>query len=357
MKKIFAFAFIALMAIKLSFAQSSNKEMDYKEVSGRYGSNEGICLFEDGEFMLYGYATAVFGRYSFNKNELNFYPDRSELFEVYATLNKSIGDSTKINFVGFDGRSPTFIRFAEHGIHQVFNEDANCFDGPFVYQLPHQATTITLYGQVNRDLDSHKVAYTYQNRDGYNDFILAYSPGQKENEDFNGIITKEGKLAVIKLSNYGGDTGYFKNKADEDEQKQWMEILEMKEQYHQSKIATQNGVLANKHYQTFLRNEGDYHFDQATYLYTSKTAPENDEYFLSSPFSDDRYLRRFQKQELTKTNGTVITSNILPKPVFYTVCEDPEKSYHYSGLPKPKENEREKMIPTTAPAPLPIKNN
>ncbi|KLT66795.1 hypothetical protein [Pedobacter sp. BMA] len=357
MKKIFALLLFALTVVEFSFAQSSNTEMDYKEVSGRYGSNEGICLFDDGEFMLYGYATAVFGHYSFNKNELNFYPDKPEVFEIYATVNKSIGDSTKINFVGFDGRSLTFIRFAEDGIHQVFNEDANCFDGPFVYQLPHRTKTVTLYGQAGRDVDSQKVAYTYQNRGGYNDFIVVYSPRQKENEDFNGIITKENNLAVIKLSNYGGGTGYFKNKSDEDEQKQWKEIMEMKEQYHQSKVATQNGILANKHYQTFLQNDGDYHFDQATYLYTSKTAAENEAYFLSNPFSDNRYLRKFQKQVLTKTDGTVAASNILPKPIFYTACEDPEKSYHYDGLPKPKGNEREKIIPTTAPPPLPIKNN
>ncbi|MEN5234041.1 hypothetical protein [Sphingobacterium faecium] len=62
--------FILTMAVS-TFAQGipyipkDTGENRLKEVSGRYGSNEGICLFDDDRFLLYGYATAVFGFYKF----------------------------------------------------------------------------------------------------------------------------------------------------------------------------------------------------------------------------------------------------------------------------------------------------
>lgn len=356
MKKVFAIILFALVAVNISFAQTHNKQMDNKQVSGRYGSNEGICLFEDGEFMLFGYATAVFGYYKINHNGISFYPDKPAPFEVYAGVNKSIGDSTKFNFVGFDGRSQTFISFNQERVYQVFNEDANCFDGPFVYQVPQKIKKFTLYGPTKRNADSKPVAFVHQSQGDFNDFIIFYNPVPVESEDFIGIFTQSEGWDVIKLSNYGGETGYSKIKQDEDEQKQWKEVLEMKSQYDQSKISSEEGIFANRHYKTFLRNVQDYNFDPISQLYTSKKAAEDEQYFLSNPFSDDRYLRKFSKQALHSTNSTIMAKDISPNPIFFTICADPERSYHYTGIPRQKETEGEKIMPTIA-APLPIKNN
>src|SRR5690606_28743770 len=116
----------------------------YRQISGRYGRNEGICVFEDGTFMLYGYATAVFGHFNFQNDRLLFYPDKPELFEVYGTLNKSLSDSTRINFVQFDGAERTFVKLGKESTRQVFNDGADCFDGPFVSVRPKALPAFSL---------------------------------------------------------------------------------------------------------------------------------------------------------------------------------------------------------------------
>ena len=56
---------LILLASGFIFAQKTTTDKRYKEVEGRYGGNDGICLFDDGKYMLYGYATAIFGTYIF----------------------------------------------------------------------------------------------------------------------------------------------------------------------------------------------------------------------------------------------------------------------------------------------------
>ena len=82
---------ISVSAQRKVYLQQGENQERYKEISGRYGSNDGICLFEDGTFMLYGYATAVFGHYGFEKDYLLFYTDKQDLFEIYAHQDPSLG--------------------------------------------------------------------------------------------------------------------------------------------------------------------------------------------------------------------------------------------------------------------------
>ncbi|WP_260264066.1 hypothetical protein [Elizabethkingia ursingii] len=67
MKYRIALIFTLLYTLNV-FAQENKKDPRYEQYSGGYGSNDGIYLFEDGRFILYGYATAVFGEYSIDKD-------------------------------------------------------------------------------------------------------------------------------------------------------------------------------------------------------------------------------------------------------------------------------------------------
>ncbi|MCH5686926.1 hypothetical protein LWM68_23230 [Niabella sp. W65] len=188
MKPITLFILVFMIA---SAAVAQNNASRYRQYAGRYGGNSGICLFEDGGFMLYGYATAVFGKYIFEKDYLSFFPDQPELFEVYAHYNKALGDSTRINFAGFqEGR--TFIQFNKQKPQRVFNEDANCFDAPFVYQGVQPLTSFTLSfikESVWRDQGKGNPSWQYEVKSNYNDFIWIFNEPKREYENFSARLT------------------------------------------------------------------------------------------------------------------------------------------------------------------------
>lgn len=335
----------------------------YKQISGRYGVNEGICIFEDGSFMLYGYATAVFGHFKLENNKLLFYPDRPALFEVYATHNKSLKTGTRINFVQFDGAGPAFVKLGKAPSRQVFNNDANCFSGPFVYNQSDILTEFTLAAQPEEIGKRQAVdsVYHYFNQKVYNDFILIYNQPRHEYQDFAGILeTNADKWTALKLSNYGGNEGYYKNKDNEDEHKQWQEVLEMKRRYEEAKHNLQQGAMVNNHYNTFIRNTDNYDYDATQNLYISKTAANDREYYEANPYSDDRYLRRYVKiHPHLKSNIGLPDKGKSKATVFFSTCgKGAEKSYRYKGLPEKKYlNPGEMSMPTTiAPVPVPDNN-
>lgn len=323
----------------------------YKQASGRYGGNEGLCLFEDGTYLLYGYATAVFGTYSFEKDYLLFAPDKTELFEVYATQNKSIGTQAKINYIGFEGNGRCFLQLDKGAVRQVFNDDANCFDAPFVAAEKQSPASFVL----SAALSDHRPpvaanVYAYENTGLYNDFIFLYHAPRREYAPFSASLYQSGPGEIlIKLSNYGGDKGYRKQNADEDEQKQWQEVLDMKEEYRVSKSAMENGILANEHYNIFMPDLKTYNFDKAQNLYTSKTAKDNEAYFQQNPYHDDRYLHRYVKLlPKTKSKDTAVKAGKESKSIFFTLCED-DLSYRYEGLEEHTESATE--MPLLEPVP------
>ncbi|MCH5720084.1 hypothetical protein [Niabella hibiscisoli] len=184
---------ITLLFVTLkSSAQHTNSNIDrYRQYSGRYGGNSGICLFEDGGFMLYGYATAVFGHYNFEKDYLLFFPDQPELFEVYACYNKELGDSTRIYFAGFE-EGNTFVTFNSGKRQRVFNEDANCFDAPFVYQAAQKLTGFTLSFKRENvwwELGKPNPSWQYEPTGTYNDFMWMFNEPKREYENFEARLT------------------------------------------------------------------------------------------------------------------------------------------------------------------------
>lgn len=346
--KLFLTLFAWLLLATAASAQNTDKLMSYKKYAGRYGGNSGICLFDDGKFLMYGYATAVFGRYELEKELLLFYPDKPELFQVFAHLNKSIGDSMRLNFKGFEKEGQTFIQFGKGNAQRVFNEDANCFSQPFVYELPGKVPGLTLSMLLEEDAygqNKLENAWHYANSNGYNDFILVCNAPRREYEDFRGIVTGSKEGEAIRLSNYGGDAGYGKHPTTEKDE-QWTEILEWKNQYDQSKAAEQNVVFANRHYKVFAEEHvAAYRYDQSSNQYIGSS--DNDEYYKQNQYNDDSKLRKYTKlQPETKQNITELKSE-AGKSIFFTVCgEGSERSYKYNGYIKYDEPETAPPVKT-----------
>lgn len=346
---------IYLITIKTTSAQHhTTPDMRYKKYAGHYGSNSGVCLFEDGTFLLYGFATGVFGTYKFEKDYLLFYPDKQELFQVFAHRNPNLNSETRINFVGFERSNKTFVQFDNDSLHKVFNDDANCFDAPFVFNKLGKIETITLSvipQESSQEDDEPATSWHYLNEAQYNDFILLYNKPKREYQDFSATISPAENGDVLKLSNFGGDKGYQKQKPDEDENSQWKEILDWKKQYDDSKVANQNMVYANKHYNTFPEPDASkYKFNAASNEYSDTTDKDNDAYYKQNEYIDSRFLRKYIKlQAETKDKFKYTNSNIANKSIFFTVCgEGSEKSYHYNGFEKEEKN-KPSLLETTAP--------
>lgn len=287
MKKIFLLCQLLLLAV-FGFAQKTNKDLRYKALSGCYGkSTEGICLFDDGRFLLYGYATAIFGSYGFEKDYLLFYPDKSELFEVYAHQNKSIGTSARIDFKGFDRAAETLVQLGADSIKSVFNKDANCFDAPFVLTRKNNVSSITL--------SNKNTSWTYQIDKSFNDLTLVYNAPDRYTEHFSGMISIDENEKLLRLSASFGEKGFKKQKTDKNED-QWRDIMQLKNEYDLSKKNTGDFVFANKHYHPFpALAAADYLYDKASNQYISKKAKENEAYYRQNQYNDPRYLRKYVK--------------------------------------------------------------
>lgn len=353
--KILLFSFCLFTGVFVVTAQQASPGKNrYQQVSGRYGGNEGICLFDDSTFLLYGYATAIFGHYRFEQDQLFFTPDKPELFEVYAAYNKSIEGRTKINFMNFEGNGRTFLQLDKDSLKQVFNDGANCFDAPFVAEENRIPETLTLSAEES-DYRPPLAAntYRYENKGHYNDFMIVYYPAKREYEPFSASFHKKGTEVALMLSNFATEKGYRKHEADEDEQRQWREILEMKTRYGVEEKMKRESVYANEHYNTFSVDMEAYDFDAASNLYVSKNAADNEDYFKQNSYSDDRYLRRFVPL-LPKTKSKLDTAKLhqANASIFYTVCgEGAENSYHYKALDT--EYEDNDTVPETiVPVPL-----
>nr|WP_199158586.1 preprotein translocase subunit SecD [Pedobacter sp. ASV2] len=342
--KQFVIFLMLLILTRIVVAQNINQDM-YKKYAGKYGGNSGVCLFDDGKFLLFGYATAVFGSYKIEKDKLLFYPDKFELFNVFANSNKSLSNGVRINFKGFERDGGTFIQFDHEKAQKVFNDGANCFNSPFVYERTKKALGITLFAIMEKlpwYNGKTKNVWHFNFESEYNDFILVYNAPKRENEDFIGMIVTNPKGEILKLSNYGGDTGYLKN-AGRDDNAQMQEMMEWKNQYYQSKDVNQNVIFANKHYNIFPEPDSlNYKFDVALNEYVNVPNRDNDSYYQQNQYNDDRYLRKYVKlQPKILENTELLKNNLIPKSIFFSVCgEGLEKSYHYNGFKKNEEEEK-----------------
>lgn len=212
---------LCYLTMQIGFAQG---QTNAKQHIGRYGHHDGVCLFADGQFLLYGYATAVFGRYILQDDKILFYPDRRDLFEVYGHRNPQIeGEQSRWQFIGFE-EGATFAQFDQDSIHRVFNADANCFTYPYITNRPQPVERIALMDQAE-DSSTFKT-FHFANTAAYNDFVLVYNRIGEEHQDFVGRFEDN----VLKLSNYGGHNGYRKKEED----KEWDEFLQFKAQHEQA---------------------------------------------------------------------------------------------------------------------------
>ena len=341
MKKYFL---LLILSTTVLFAQKPSADSRYKEVAGNYGSSDGICLFDDGTFMLYGYATIVFGSYNFEKDYMNFYPDKQELFMIYAAHNPEIRNSARLFFNGF-GRDKTVIQFDEEKPRPVFNEDANCFDSPYIFESNKKPSVIRLSDFQDEKWQQLK----FMIPKAYNDFAIFYNQPSRYEENFSGTVRKEDHTAVLNISLVSRD--FKKNRADKNNSN-WQEILQMKSEYDLTKKKDGKTVFFNKHYNMFPDPDSSaYRFDEKSNQFITKNPQNNDAYYRDNPYQDNRSIRKYGKLESESgVDFSADVKNISSESLFFTVCgEGSEKSYHYKGLNNYNDKSETRQLQQTAP--------
>ncbi|RZM30224.1 MAG: hypothetical protein EOO88_01615 [Pedobacter sp.] len=314
--------------------KASIKDPRYQKYAGRYGGSSGVVLFDDGTYLLYGYATAVFGTYRFEKDRLVFSADRQEVFQVYGHRNPSLTKGNRINFVGFERGSKPLVQLGTDNARPVFNDAANCFSGPFVYVHPGKLDQFTLAAPGREFSGTQKaanVSATFINKEGYNDFIFLYNAPSREREDFVGQIASAKEGEILRLSNYGGAEGYVRRK-EEKATNNWKEIDEMKSQYQQNKVAENDILYANPHYQSFdAPDSSRYHYDKTKNVYTAREEKENQARYMQDQYNDPTYLRQYQEMTPNADHSVQLIPKSKATSLFFTVCgEGSERSYKYT---------------------------
>ncbi|MCL7987077.1 hypothetical protein M8998_03875 [Sphingobacterium sp. lm-10] len=322
-----------------------------KEISGQYGHLEGVSLFEDGTFMLYGYATLVFGTYQKDADHLKFTTEKLDTVQVFGHHNPNLTGKSTMVFSGFE-RGGNFVQFDREMPQRVFNENANCFDSPFIFNapmIPSDGKIIIVSGWEGEE--TH--AWSFNNDQQLNEFVFVHNQPKRAYQDFLGGFyhDKDGNLC-IQLSNYGGEKGYTRRYAGT-ENDQWNDILDMKRQYAGTDDFDAK-YFVNVSYATFSEVDlSQYTFDESGNEYIKIDSEENNDYYDQNPYNDDRVLRKLERLSLRVATDVVLsTDKIKPGSIFYTTCEEPEKSYKSPNHVQQEEVESETLI-TIPPVPIP----
>jgi len=103
----------------------------------------------------------------------------------------------------------------------------------------------------------------------------------------------------------------------------------MKKQ-NQKSLKSQDFVLVNQDYGTFLLDLEDYVLNTKTNQYIRENI--NEIYLPANRYEDDRYLRKYIRQQPNaKKEENLSQMRIANGSIFFTSCDDVEKSYHYKN--------------------------
>nr|WP_295867314.1 hypothetical protein [uncultured Chitinophaga sp.] len=318
-----------------------NNDASAQSLAGRYGGvQDGFCLFDNGRFFLYGYATLVPGTYHIEKDHIRFVPDKpANTFIVFARENKDLQDSVRMYFNGFE-RGKTFLQLDNGATRRVFNEDANCFNPPYIYEAAAVPSQIT-FSHVGNDYGVEKTDHNtevYAPGKKYNDFVFLYQKPNRYQEPFVGVITKEEGETVLRTS-LTGSRGLLHEPNDK-------EVEEMRAYLGDGKEKKEDVLYANRFYKLLTEiDTAEYVYNPATGQYTEKgTSPDEP----VTEYNDVHILYKYALLTPTSKENRKPVNATLP-PVFYTACGDPENSYRYKPLDKPSTPPEGPLPTTTAP--------
>ncbi|WP_128755228.1 hypothetical protein [Aquimarina sediminis] len=270
-----------------------------------------LFVLENGKFVITYFGGVQVGEWSLTSNTtILFTPDiKKNEFELYGRYNKNIGNTVRISFEGFEEAS-SFISLKKtkddkHIMKKVFNENANCFNYPYVKNF--RSTTETISFMVLKE-EMETLIYDF-NTKGFNDFIAFFCKNEDEAYPFyatfkhnrlyldeNGYSTKQ------QLPKEGEDIDFIRRVA--------------------SKNASNKTILCNPSYHLFEGNINENHiFDKEKGAYINPQCYiEGDEFMDKEEFFENMeiiYEYEALKISLSKYHEFRVDNT----PIFITNCQ------------------------------------
>lgn len=343
--------FCTLIVANMAIAQRKQDSRNGAKWFGR--STEGILLFPDSTFMLFGYATLIPGVYTAEKDMLHFSPAKLPLFTVHGHHNPQLQDSCRILFSGFE-EGNTLVKLDDEPMLRVFNKEANCFSDPYVYEKKNIPTKINLvhvpYAPFNDDAATNE--WQYPNSNNYNELVFAFVKQAQEWKDFFAKISVINGVEIFSMYSDDYNDGWKDITASIDKEN-WDEMMEIKQNVKDYFGRGLDTLFLNKYFVSSNKIEGfsHYKFDTTTNQWHIKHKDRNEEWYESSTSNDFRSVRVFKKMEPEKMQRTTSKYEGDFPELFFLECNN-EKSYRYKGLPQPKENHRRDSTSIIAPQPI-----
>ena len=187
------FLFFTMMIATNLFSQNNNA-MD-KPFSGRFqSSSSGIFIYDDGTFLLFGYATLVLGKYEIKDQTIFFTPDiDKQPFTVLGRNNTLLKNETSLTFGGsFFSSGPTYIKIDDQPVQPIFTATNGSISPTYKTTISPGPKSIKLlqnsYGSYYTNNTS-----TFELPAEFNDYLIFYNPTISEQKTFNGVVEqKEG---------------------------------------------------------------------------------------------------------------------------------------------------------------------
>ena len=162
------------------------------------GSTAGICVYDDGTFALFGYATLVWGKYTIENEKISFIPNvPKQAFSVLGRENKSISNGMIIT-VGSEFRrsGPIQIQFDSAKVLNLFDENFPKGASHYTTKTIDKAKTLTL-SQNSENTSLENNTNTFQLPAQCNEFILFMYRTSSEQRPFEGsFATEDGKQVL-----------------------------------------------------------------------------------------------------------------------------------------------------------------
>ncbi|UOB18895.1 hypothetical protein [Abyssalbus ytuae] len=171
------FLLVLVLFVKVSMGQ-----INEQNITGQYSlgssSPEGgssLIIMEQGTYAIAYFGGIQVGKWKFLKDgRIEFAPFSKPIFELYGRTNRELKKSAMVSFENFEN-GDVYAGFHQKDepwikLNRVFNEDANCFAYPYVYNLKRVPEQLIFMFKIYYP-DKNEVR-VFNNNAGYNDFIV-----------------------------------------------------------------------------------------------------------------------------------------------------------------------------------------
>ena len=171
MKKTFLIV-IAMLSFLWGNAQKNlTGYYKFPDTNGDGLGGSSLALFENRKFVLVAYATLVVGKWDVeNDVTLVLNPENpANSLQVFARNNPELKAGAQIIFNGIENNE-IYFGAAQNAMKRVFNNDANCFDSPYILNEKSIAGTYFIADLENPE---NRKIFSFSTKN-YNQFVIKY---------------------------------------------------------------------------------------------------------------------------------------------------------------------------------------